>query len=154
ARAGEEREVALAALAEVESRRTGASAESAELETLSATLAARRGEVAAAEERLEELAAAIAATPSATAPPAENTAIPAAASAEAPAPATMAERDPGRAVAMLSNAPGLAGVTPERIETLAAQLDNGTCAADAMRNALGEINRQTLLYLVRIYGPC
>lgn len=115
-------------------------------------------------DRLVALRAAVAAQSAAAAAPAPSAdpaapdlspAAPAAAPASrAAAPVPEPESVPDRIDAALDAAPGLAAAGSEARAGLAARLRAGVCPADALREALGAVNRQTLVSLIRDLGPC
>ena len=55
---------------------------------------------------------------------------------------------------LVGDAPGLDTASREQIDQLIEELAQGSCAVDALTNSVGQINRQTLLYLVRAVGSC
>ena len=66
---------------------------------------------------------------------------------------TLPASNDGRSIefvrAILIDAPGLSELPVNIIDELVADLASGTCAVVALEAATGEINRQTLLHLVR-----
>jgi hypothetical protein len=97
-----------------------------------------------------ELVATPAPAPAATPEPAP------AATAE-PAPASVVRRsarDPATIAAALQVAPGLPPADSAEMLRLTELLTDGACPTDALRDAFGTINRQTLVALVRALGTC
>ena len=76
---------------------------------------------------------------------------------EAPKPDRRVRGDPpSRDVILraISSAPGLANAAPDELELLTAELEQGVCAVDALQEVFGQVNRQTLVSLIREIGPC
>jgi hypothetical protein len=63
-------------------------------------------------------------------------------------------RDPAIVAAALRSAPGLPPQDSAEMLRLTDLLTDGACPTDALRDAFGTINRQTLVALVRALGTC
>ena len=63
-------------------------------------------------------------------------------------------RAPALVDAALRSAPGLPLEATERTRELRLLLEAGACPVDALRETFGQINRQTLVALVRVLGSC